>query len=456
MLFWVAALLLPFSVVGAVIPGLGLPVMLAGGLLLALAVVDAASAVGVLDGISVQLPDVVRLSKDREGGIEVEVNQKSPARRGIRVGLPFPPEIFSAEEAQEVGLSGEKESTRFEWPCTAVRRGRYVLEACYLEAPSPLGFWLVRRRQPVVSELRVYPNLMNERRSVAALFLHRGLLGIHAQRQVGKGRDFEKLRDYIPGDSYEDIHWKATAKRGEPVTKIYQIERTQEVYVVIDSSRLSARLQPLDGGPGPAATDAWASAVGQKPAAMTTLLERFITSALMLGIAAEQQGDLFGLVTFSDKVDRFVRAKNGKAHYDACREALYTLEARTVTPDFDELGAFIRMRLRKRALMVFLTSLDDPVLAESFVRNMDLICKQHLILVNMVQPPGVRPLFGNEEVKSAGDLYGELGGHMRWQKLREVEKVLKNRGISFAVLENERLCAEMITQYLNVKRRQIL
>ncbi len=80
----------------------------------------------------------------------------------------------------------------------------------------------------------------------------------------------------------------------------------------------------------------------------------------MLGLAAERQGDLFGLLTFTDKVEKFVRAKNGKAHYNACRDALYTLEPKIVTPDFDELCAFIRLRLRRRALLVFLTALDDP------------------------------------------------------------------------------------------------
>src|SRR5207247_10489432 len=86
-----------------------------------------------------------------------------------------------------------------------------------------------------------YPNLFTERKSLAALFLHRGSFGLHAQRQVGKGREFEQLREYIPGDGFDEVHWKATAKRGRPITKIFQVERTQEVYVVIDASRLSAR-----------------------------------------------------------------------------------------------------------------------------------------------------------------------------------------------------------------------
>ena len=176
----------------------------------------------------------------------------------------------------------------------------------------------------------------------------------------------------------------------------------------------------------------------------------------MLGLAAEQQGDLFGLLTFTNKVENFVRAKNGKAHYSACRDALYTLEPQSVTPDFDEVASFIRLRLRRRALLVFLTALDDPLLTESFVRNVDLLCRQHLVVVNMMQPPGADPLFTEPDVSSMDDLYQHLGGHIRWQKLRELEKVLRRRGVRFSLLENEKMSAQLVSQYLEVKQRQTL
>jgi uncharacterized protein (DUF58 family) len=316
------------------------------------------------------------------------------------------------------------------------------VETCHLEADSPLGFWGIRGETPAISELRVYPDLLSERKSLAAIFLNRGVFGLHAQRQMGQGQDFEKLREYIPGDGYDEIHWKATAKRGRPITKIFQIEKTQEVYVIIDASRLSARAQVIKDG--------------KNGTQETTVLERFVTAALVLGLAAEQQGDLFGLLTFSDRVGSFVRARNGDAHYSACRDALYTLQAREVTPDFDELCAFIRLRLRRRALLVFLTALDDPMLAANFVRNIDLISRQHLVLVNMIQPSGAMPLFSRADANTTDDLYQRLGGHLRWQNLRELERVLQRRGVRFSLLENEKLSAQLITQYLSVKQRQLL
>jgi len=161
-------------------------------------------------------------------------------------------------------------------------------------------------------------------------------------------------------------------------------------------------------------------------------------------------------LTFTDGVDTFVRARNGKTHYSACRDALYTLQPQIVTPDFDELCTFIRLRLRRRALIVFLTSLDDPALAENFVRNVDLIRRQHLLMVNMIRQPGTTLMFTDPGVTSVDDLYRQVGGHLRWQKLRQLEKTLQRRGVHFSLLENERLSADLVSQYLSVKQRQLI
>ncbi|HWI55670.1 MAG TPA: DUF58 domain-containing protein, partial [Bacillota bacterium] len=445
LLVWVAVIVLPFALLAAIEPATTALSLLIIGALVAVALADAVSARASLAGLSLELPAVTRMSKEREGKLEVRIRNPRQKPRILRLALAWPPAIQSPQEEVVVTLSAESEWSRFDWAGRPCKRGNYQVKAACLETSSPLGFWGARKTVATQSEIRVYPNLAGERKQLAALFLHRGAFGVHAQRQIGQGRDFEKLREYIPGDSYDEIHWKATAKRGRPVTKVFQIERTQEVYVILDASRLSARpVAPLPerglSSPQQLPAASGRDAFHRVPQiADPTTLERFITAALVLGLAAEQQGDLFGLLTFTNKVEHFVRAKNGKAHYHTCRDALYTLEPQIVTPDYDELCTFIRLRLRRRALLVFLTSLDDPVLAESFVRNLDLIRRQHLVLVNMLQPPGVAPVFTNPNVASLDDLYQHLGGHLLWQNLRELEKVLQRRGVRFSLLQNERL-----------------
>ena len=440
MIWWVTLLVVPFATVAGVLPGAAPFAMLLICAFVVATLLDAVFAFRAVQGWSVECAETIRLSKDRAGELELLFKNEATASRVLRVGLPLPRDIESPQEDLLVEIPGAGKTSRIGWACTPRRRGNYALDRCHVEGASPLGFWSARTVLPLQTELRVYPDLLKERKNVAALFLNRGTFGIHAQRQVGKGRDFEKLREYIPGDSYEDIHWKATAKRGRPVTKIFQIERTQEIYVILDASRLTARevADPADA------------------TARVSTLERFINAALVLALAAERQGDLFGLLTFSDRVHEFVRARNGQAHYSLCRDALYTLQPQIVTPDYDELFAFIRTRLRRRALLVFLTALDDPLLAESFEHNAGLVCRQHLLLVNMIQPPGVRPLFHNADVARVDDLYRELGGHIQWQNLLELGKKLKSRGVQFSLVQNEKLSADVVTQYLNVKRRQLV
>ena len=446
LLFWVGIIFLPFSILAVTIPATALPAIVLSAALLLVTAIDAFASRNRLRGIRVTLPEIVRLSVGRESEMTLHIENDPIHVKRLRLGLAFPRQIRSEHQDFNIELPETEPDSFISWPFRALKQGQYFLEKCYLETSSLLGFWSVRRSTPTQAEIRVYPDLFRERKRLTALFLNRGI-GIHPQRQVGKGREFEQLREYLPGDSLEDIHWKATAKRGEPVTKVFQLERTQQVYMIIDGSRLSVRNSDASTPVSPAQ---------QQDNNYTTIMERFAAAALVMGLAADRQGDLFGLLTFDDKIRKFVRAKNGRAHYDVCRDVLYTMQARSVSPDFNELFTFIGTQIRRRALLIILTNLDDPVLAENFTTNIDVVSRQHLVLVNMLKPNGVDPLFSDAHVKSVNDIYDKLGGHMRWRHLRETEKLLQRRGIGFHMLANENLCSDLVSQYLTVKRRQLL
>jgi len=378
-----------------------------------------------LNGVRVELPELVRMFKDRAAEIRVVVHGRAGSR--VRVGVVAPEGIHA--EAEETDVELPAETSEFVWKWTAYRRGLYRVDAVYLEALSPWGMWQVRREDAVAMEIRAYPNL---RRDDDLKALRQGVSGMHALRQIGRGREFEKLREYLPGDSLDEIHWKATARRGRPITKVFQVERTQEVYVIIDASRLSGR------------------AAGDE-----TTLERSIAASLIVGAAAEKRGDLFGLAAFSDSVDAFVRARNGKAHYAACRDAIYQLQPRAVSPDFDEIATFLRLRLRRRALLLFLTSLDDPVLAENFARATKLLARRHLVLAGMLRPVAAHRLFEGD-VESVEDVYRDLAGHISWKRLKELERSLARQGVRLSVIDPGNFSTALIGIYDSVKQRQLL
>jgi uncharacterized protein (DUF58 family) len=430
-MLYFALLILPF---GALVPVSSRVVAELGFAALFFVVIfDALIAQRNNAGVRVILPGLVRLSKDRDGAIPIRVHNLDQDSKNIRIGMPFPSEIVSDEYDQAVQLPSGSEFSLFEWTCTPQKRGKYMIHQCYVEQASPLGLWNCRTVQPLECEIRVYPNLLEERKKLASRFLNRDDYGMHARRVVGQGREFEKLREYVSGDAYEQIHWKATAKRGRPITKVFQMERTQEVYVVLDFSRRSAR-----------------------EAGQESTLEFFMRSVLILGAVAQQQGDLFGAISFSNRVQGFLRAGNGKAHYHACRDLLYSLQPQMVTPDFEDLFSFVRLRLRRRALLIVLTDLNDPMLAENFVRSASLVARHHLLLVNMIRPPGAITLFQETVPKSVDSIYEALSGHMVWQNLKDLRNVLHRHGITLSQLDLANMSVELVNQYLEIKSRQLL
>lgn len=436
LLVWTGGLL-GLAVLAGPLPELVSFWLVAGAGLVAAVLLDLARGLGREDWPAVEAPAVVRLTKDRAGTLPLTFAGLDGHGGAVRVALAAPA-VFEVEDGER-DVVFPKEATRAlgVWRITPARRGRFGgLLAC-LACRSPWGLWELRRRMALATEVRVMPNLMTERKAFSALFLDRGPWGMRARRQVGRGRDFEKLRDYLPGDGFDEIDWKATAKRGKPVTKVFQVERTQEVYVVIDASRLSARTLVRNGKE-------------------VTALERSITAAMVLLLAAQRQGDKFGLVVYDDRVRVFIAAGGGTGHYATCRDAVHALQPGEASPDAAEVVRSLRQRLRRRALVFILTDLSDPVVAEDFSKHLPLLGRQHLVHVNQLCPPEVAPLFTGAEARTTEDVYRRLAGHMRWTEARALAQRLRPAGVAVQLLRDEAYAAELLTQYLKVKQRQAL
>lgn len=434
-----AVLLVPSALAWAYVPGSVTAVTAIVLLLILTMCVDGLRAYGSLDSVRAFVPEITRMIRGTESSIELTLEQPVAMHQVLQIGLALPEAFRSSQHTLFIRMPSDAPKALVEWLCVPSRRGNYPLDRVYIAVNSPWGLWEHRRAIELNGTLRVYPNVQQERKNLAAIFLNRDPLGIHARRFVGKGREFEQLREYVPGDSFEDIHWKATARRGQPITKIFQVERTQEVYVAIDSSRLSG-MSPGNGNAG----------------SSSTILERYIDASLVLGLVAEKQGDLFGLITFDQRVNHFLKARRGRGHFNACRDAIYAVEPSEHNPDFAELFSFIRLNLRKRALLVILTNLSDPLLAESFTENINLIARNHLILVNAIADPEVQPVFSDARVQTIDDIYTRIGGHFEWSNLQRTRQTLHLQNVAMQFLPSETLSADIVSQYISRKQRQLL
>lgn len=415
-----------------------LPVLLFAGI----GILDLRLSVSLDKQIDITFPKVVRLSKNKDTLFCIHIETRLSSVKNLAVGLLLPEDRFKAPWRKQIKLNMPE--TELEWPVTGVKLGQYRLPACHIQINSTMGLWLLRTPRKTECEFRVYPNMVDEKRNLAAVFLG-AKPGFHSQKKMGKGKEFEQLREYLPGDLYEDIHWKATAKRSTPVSKIYQIEKTQDVCVFIDTSRLSARH-----------TAGFLNTRPKNDPPAENVLEKYITAALSVGLITQQQGDRFGLGVFNDTVEKFVPAGTGKSHFNACRDALYTIRSRRVSPDFTELIRFIGNTVRKRSLLIILTCLDDPAIAESLVKNIHILGRRHLVAVNMLNPISAAPVFSSPDITGVDDIYERLAGHFLWDFLKECEQSLRKAGIGFFTHTYEQLAIDIISHYLAIKKRQVL
>lgn len=424
-LLWSAACIaLPAASIAGFAPQLAAPAWGIVGVWALAATADAWRGVHRLRTIGATAPLQLRLTRNIATSVPLDIQNGSGAALPLRLAPELPESIETADPVLDVAAPAGTSSVP--WTCTASARGDHLLRELHLEAPSPMGLWSVRDRRALDCTLRVYPNLRD--RATAGLFLRTAEPGARLRRQRGKGKEFENLRQYLPGDSFEDIHWKATARRAYPMVKLYSIEHAQEVYAVIDASRLSAR---------------------------DAILDRYVDAALHLALVADKQRDRFGLLTFADRAQSFLRARSGMDHFRLCREAIYRLRPERVSPDFREVFTTLGTNLRRRALLVFFTSLDDALLAESFERDIAILARRHLVLVHVMPPPEAKPVFA----QTPGDTeaaYAALAGQLTWNRLRKLQIGLQNRGVRLSFVDPERIKTQVSTAYLEVKRRQAL
>ncbi len=440
---WGTVIVLPLTILATLLPGwrtLTLPPI---ALFVVVALLDLLWNWRKHRDLEFVVPDTIRTIAGRSFPLSLHLAAASAHSGIIRTALALPSSLSMTTSNAVLKLQSKELPPAIALELRAEVRGIFLVSQLFFDWISPLGWWIYRQRQSISCQVRVYPDLTMEGRQLAR-FLKRNEVGIHHYRHLGRGREFEKLREYEPGDGFDTIHWKATAKRRYPITKVYQTEKAQEVYVALDSSRLSGRLVENEYA-------TTGSTGGQIPT-----LERTIASSLLFCAAAQSQGDLFGLLTFSDRIDHLVTARSGPAHFNRCRDVLAGLQTRLVSPDFGEIASTLMGRIKRRALIVFLTSLDDPVLSEAFLSSMDFVARRHLVLAVMLLAPSVRPLFSLPGVEKIDDIYQNIAGHLRWTHLTELRRQLHQRGIQFCLVSNKSVSLEVVSQYIALKRRQAL
>jgi uncharacterized protein (DUF58 family) len=338
------------------------------------------------------------------------------------------------------------------WPWTPeialLRSGLWPGPRVGIERCSRLGIWRLRQWFDLPAPLRIEADLRSGRREILRSPVYRALVASRQTPWTGHGRDFERLREYQPGDTYSEIAWRSTARRGAPVTRLFQWEQKQEIYFVVDQSRASALA--LDPAADPE------SDVPQERAPRR-LLDIAVETALVGATVALELGDEFGLVTYADEPKSWLRAGSGQSQFHQFCDRLLHLEPLPTTADYEALFGEIRLRLRRRAYLVLLADLTERSVSDSLRRGVGLVRASHALLMTSILPAHARSAFSpGEEPHTAQDVYAALAGEKESQRLGALARQLRQFDVQLRFVPAEKFLRTAVEGYLESKREQRL
>jgi uncharacterized protein (DUF58 family) len=283
-------------------------------------------------------------------------------------------------------------------------------------------------RYPLAADVRVYPNLLELKKY--DLLARKGMLhelGLRVSRVRGTGGEFERLRDYTADDEFRRINWKATARRGKPITAEYETERSQHVICAIDCGRLMA-----------------------PPVGELMRLDYAVNTALMLSYVAGLRGDHVGLLAFADDVRAFVAPRRGKPQFQAILETLYNLQPEPVEADHGVALGYLARRQRRRALIVLFTDLATPEAAGPLVTHLTRLARHHLPLCVTVSDPFLTGAAG-QPVRDSEGLYRRAVAEGLLDERRTLLDRLQRSGVLTIDVPADRLSAGVVNTYLRLK-----
>ncbi len=327
----------------------------------------------------------------------------------------------------------ERSETTLIYILQPFERGEYNFGNILALIKSPLQ--LVQRRYSIEAAqvVNVYPSYVQMRRySLLGVSNQAQEAGAKRLRKLGQSVEFEQIKDYVRGDDYRTVNWKASARKGQLMVNTFVDEKSQQVYCLIDKSRSM-----------------------KMPFAGLTLLDYAINATLVLTNVALQKQDKAGLITFAQKVDTFVHAERKPAQMEAVLEALYKQQTKFPDPDYESLYAYIRSRIKQRSLLVLFANFESLYSLQRQMPYLRKIAHYHLLMVVFFENTEINSLLQKDAINTEEIYIQTIAEKFAFDK-RQMVKELNQQGILAVLTAPEKLTVNAMNKYLEVKAKQMI
>lgn len=371
----------------------------------------------------------VRFSNGDENAVRIRVENRYRFVISLEI-IDETPVIFQQRDINFHTTLKSGEGKTITYQLHPLQRGEYAFGRIRVFTSTRLG--LIKRRftcgKP--ETVKVYPSfLMLNRYELMAMSDNLSEFGIKKIRRIGHHTEFEQIKEYVQGDDYRTINWKASARRHTLMVNVYQDERSQHIYSIIDKGR-----------------------VMQQAFRGMTLLDYAINASLVLSYIAMRKDDKAGLATFNEKFDTFVKASRDGAHLQTLLEALYNQQTDFGETDYSALLVHLGKYINKRSFLILYTNFDTLGSMQRQLGYLQQLARQHKLLV---------VIFENAELKEyinapPGDTeqyYQQVIGRKFAYEQRLIVITLQQHGIFSLLTTPENLSVDVINKYLEMRNR---
>jgi uncharacterized protein (DUF58 family) len=410
-----------------------------------------------LDGV--RLPAAGQLSATRswsnapslDSETEIELGIENQGRTIIHCRLVDDLPAALAAEAEVHRLTAfPRVPARLRYRVEPQGRGDCETGWLYVRYRSPLGLAERWAKAKLAQTVRVYPALRTAEEQHIFLARSRQIdLQLRQARQRGLGRDFESLREYREGDDLRDICWTATARRGSLITRQYQTERSQPVWIVLDCGRLMrsrvaamARPSPTLGGSGSARS-------------IHSKLDHACSTAVALAQLALYSGDRVGLLAYGQGIQQRLLPGRGSDHLRQLIELLAQVRSETGEADHLRATAVLNRLQPRRSLILWVTDLAETAMRPEVIEGAVQLLRRHVLLFVAMAQPEVE-LLARTRPKSVEQMFRSAAAQEMAGRREILLARLHEQGALTLDLNPEALTSSVLNQYLTVKERAMV
>ncbi|MBN8782055.1 MAG: DUF58 domain-containing protein [Terrimonas ferruginea] len=371
--------------------------------------------------------DRMSLGDDNPVSIIIQNNYSFNVRVEVVDELPF--QFEERRWKRNLLIKGESNG-EIKYTLRPVVRGEYDFGNIYCYTEGPLK--LVSRRYTIDAHrvIKVYPSYMQMRRyQLLAASNKLQDAGVKRVRRIGHSMEYEQIKEYVRGDDYRTINWKATGRKGDLMVNSYEDERSQQIYCLINKGR-----------------------VMKMPFENMSLLDYAVNASLVLSNVALVRQDKAGLVTFAENLDAWVQADKKPTQMNRILEVLYRQQTKFLEADYEKLYSVIRHRITNRSLLVLFTNFESPESLQRALPALRKIAHYHLLLVVFFENTELTAV-SESKAKTIEDIYiRTIADKFAYEK-RLMVKELRNNGILAILTTPENLTIDAINKYVELKNR---